>query len=423
MIRTIGAANIAVIGLWALSRTVGLPGEAAESVGVADTASTVLEAVSIAGSVALSGRNVRGIRRVTWVPVAAMLGVSVIAGAALGAVPATSEHDHLSDGSAADHEHVASSSAHLHGLYGCKIDPCPTGAGSSKGRVDAVITKVGEMPTGIAQGFGKLWVTDRRLGTLTSIDPITRATRSTVVGTGPSGVATGYGAVWVTDFSSDTLVRIDPTRLTMTRAATGSGPTAVAIGPDGIWVTSVVRGIAQLIDARSLKVLATIPVGYGPTGIAVDARNVWVVNTLDRTVVRIDAGTKRLIGRPIDVGAGAVGVTTGFGRIWVASSSAGTVDVIDPTTDEVRRLKVDDVSLPGQGPIALTVAAGRIWVANNHDKTIRSIEPSSYAIGDLVFFATELARSPIAVQLAYERGSLWITNSQDGTVRSIGIAS
>ncbi len=417
LLRLIGVVNLAVIGIWTMSRTVGLPGEASEPVGVADLSTTLLEAIAVGSVVALLGARPR-LGRVAWAPATALLGVSLFAGGAVGAFPASLDNHHTAPAAHAVSKHDrAPADSHLHGISDGRIDPGPL----QGPRVDAPAIKVGELPTAIAEGFGKLWITDRQLGTLTEMEPATGATRSVPVGKGPSGVATGHGAVWVTDFSRDELVRVDPKTLAMTRTPIGSGPTAVVSGPGGIWVASISRGIAQLVDARTLQILATIPVGYGPTGIAADAEAIWVANTLDRTVVRIDPRTRRLVGDPIDVGAGAVGITTGFGRVWVAGASAGTVDVIDPSTNTVRRLTVDDVSLPGQGPIAVTAGPRKIWVANNHDKTILSIDPATYAVGPPTVFAAELGSHPIAVQLAYEGNSLWITNYQDGTVRRVQV--
>ncbi|MGH2830763.1 MAG: hypothetical protein ACRDJM_09795, partial [Actinomycetota bacterium] len=411
----IAIANAAIMGLWAVSRTIGLPGDSREAVGLADLVATLLEGAVVAGALSTLRSRIPVDRVAVWTPVAAtILGVSLFAGAALGAIPGAHRQDH---------QEAARGGGLHHGIYDDATDPGPQPGRSSSARIDARLIKVGTMPTAIASGFGKLWVTDRELGKLTVIDPATRATSWVRVGAGPSAVASGFGAVWVTDFTRDLLVRLDPVTMRATRAPVGSGPTAVAVDRHGVWVTSIARGLAQLVDPHSLKVVATIPVGFGPTGLALDGRNAWVVNTLDRTVVRIDADTRRPVGDPIDVGAGATGATTAFGRVWVASSTAGTVNVIDPATGVVRQVTVDARTLPGQGPIAVTAVAGRIWVANNHDKTVRSIDPSTLAVGPLLFYSNELGRNPIAVQLTYQMGSLWVTNFQDGTVGSIPIGN
>lgn len=47
---TAGVVNAAVIGVWIVSRTVGVPGEEAEAVGLPDVVATVLDALIVAGA-------------------------------------------------------------------------------------------------------------------------------------------------------------------------------------------------------------------------------------------------------------------------------------------------------------------------------------------------------------------------------------
>lgn len=410
--RAIAAVNLGAIALWVVSRTAGLPTDGVQPVGLADAAAVSLEAIVVSSLLARATER-GGFQRWAARPARAVPAVILAAGVAFGGV--------ISVSGAGAHQHratpdtVAAAAVHLHGLDDGRVDPGPPRSAASRGPVRTIAT--GEMPTAIAAGFGRLWVTDRSLGTLTIIEPATGASRSLEIAKGPSGVATGLGAVWVTDFSNDELIRVDPTTLRVTRSAVASGPSAVTTHASGVWITAIVGGVAQLIDPESMDARATLPVGFGPTGIAADASGIWIANTLDRTVVHVDPEARRVVGDALAVGAGPVGVVPAFGRIWVASSSAGTVEVIDPHTRTSRRVVVDDIARAGEGPIAVTTGGGRVWVANNHDKTLRSIDPATLALGEPLFFDDGLGLGPIAVQVAYVRDALWVTHHEDGTVR------
>ena len=213
-------------------------------------------------------------------------------------------------------------------------------------------------PSGIAVGGRTVWVSNQYGGTVSRIDSaVDRVVQTVPVGNAPTGVAIGDGSVWVANSSDGTLSRIDAVtgRVTDT-IALGAGATDVAAGVGGIWVTQASGDRVLRIDPQTDQVTATINVGGGPSAIAVGFGSVWVANSLDGTVARVDPATNA-VAATIAAGNGPAAVAVGNGAVWVANRYAGTVSEIDPATNTVSR-----TITVGNRPQALATAAGRVWV-------------------------------------------------------------
>jgi hypothetical protein len=136
-----GLLNVFVIGMWVLSRTKGAPfGPNAwkpEEVGVPDTLSTVLEAITVVGCAALllrsSGRRIlRVARGPKWLLAAAITTTVLVAGGTTAALtPRFASHSH---GGAAGSGHTHDASGAAAGLTG--NSPCEkSGPPASEGQV------------------------------------------------------------------------------------------------------------------------------------------------------------------------------------------------------------------------------------------------------------------------------------------------
>jgi DNA-binding beta-propeller fold protein YncE len=88
-------------------------------------------------------------------------------------------------------------------------------------------------------GFGSVWVSSTRQGTVWRIDPdLERVERVIAVGGVPFGTTVGAGSVWVADYCRGTVVRIDPaTNEIVARIETGHIPRWLAFGADRVWVS------------------------------------------------------------------------------------------------------------------------------------------------------------------------------------------
>jgi YVTN family beta-propeller protein len=143
-------------------------------------------------------------------------------------------------------------------------------------------------PVGLAVGERVIWVISARpgekpgalatSGTLARLDPSTAATVSVrPLPFAPSGIAVGFGAVWVSLNTQDSVLRIDPrTSAVEQMIPVGEGPTAVAASDDAIWVVNARSRTISRIDPETDTVVATIPVNGTPSAIASGAGKIWV---------------------------------------------------------------------------------------------------------------------------------------------------
>jgi YVTN family beta-propeller protein len=218
-------------------------------------------------------------------------------------------------------------------------------------------------PTGLAFGFGALWVAHGRLGQLSQIDPQFDEVSSpievggTAFGSPDGVVAVDQQSVWAA-FGDSTLARIDPTTARVaeqTRA--GSVPAGIAVDSGSVWVAN--SGDSTVMQYRTETFtegpLRTFNVGRRPTGIAAQGGASWVASTADDSVRWIDPDAGD---RPISVGKGPTAVAVGADAVWVANTAAGTVSRIDPETNEVgRTIEV------GNAPAGIVFADGFLWVS------------------------------------------------------------
>jgi class 3 adenylate cyclase/streptogramin lyase len=213
----------------------------------------------------------------------------------------------------------------------------------------------GDKPRGIAAGEGAVWVTNGFDNRLTIFDP----TQNEVVDTrdlaGPKDVVVGHGAVWVVNVTDGAVVRIDPETHEPERFEKGR---AVAIGDKTVWIADgrrltgfdpetrrEVRRVTLRFEVSQLAVgddgvvwathqrddavsyvdpdggsSAIENVANEPTGIAVGEDAVWIANSLGRSLIRIDASSKRVEQR-IALGSVPEGVVVAAGRVWVTTQS------------------------------------------------------------------------------------------------------
>lgn len=131
--------NVAVIGVWVVSRTVGVPvgpNHAAEAVGLPDVLSTAFEALIVVGAAALALRPALADRRVAGVQMAAgcTAGLAVLAlfGASVSLTPTFTEghsHGHSATATSATTGHDAT--AHNQGSHDHTAAPGAAASGAS----------------------------------------------------------------------------------------------------------------------------------------------------------------------------------------------------------------------------------------------------------------------------------------------------
>jgi YVTN family beta-propeller protein len=263
----------------------------------------------------------------------------------------------------------------------------PTGLpGNSVGLIDSTGGRVGAVvavasPDGLAYGDGSVWAVDRADGTVSRIDPATRAVVQTIgVGTDPAAVTVTGGGVWVANSGDGTVSRISAAADKVVQTiGVGNVPDAIASGPSGIWVADHGDATVDRIDpATGAVTIRDIPVGGLPDGIAVGPDAVWVANGQDGTVTRIDPATGQP-GGPLPVGSGPEGIAVTPGAVWVANSLDLTVSRLDQATG-----RVTAVIGVGDGPSAIVAASDGVWVSDEFDATLDRIDPHTDRVSRVV---------------------------------------
>jgi virginiamycin B lyase len=203
---------------------------------------------------------------------------------------------------------------------------------------------------------------------------------------GPSGVAVGGGAVWVATWGAERsrVVRIDPAgnRVVATVPIPGQGSAlSLAAAGGSVWVSGS-RGLGR-IDPAGNRVT---PVDVCCGELAAGAGGLWVANGMDRTVLRVDPATGRVLARipvpPAAAPEGPFGIAAAGGAVWVTSETSkpkpGDASLLWRVDAAANRfagtLRVGTVD---RNHISPTVAAGQdaVWVTVADADAVLRIRP------------------------------------------------
>jgi peptide/nickel transport system substrate-binding protein len=96
------------------------------------------------------------------------------------------------------------------------------------------------------------------------------------VGNGPTGITFGHGSVWVANSLDGTVSRIDPeTRAVTATIPVGESPDGIAVGPGVVWVSGEFSKAVVRIDPGENRVVQRIPIANRPKGLALSENQVW----------------------------------------------------------------------------------------------------------------------------------------------------
>jgi DNA-binding beta-propeller fold protein YncE len=235
----------------------------------------------------------------------------------------------------------------------------------------------------VAAGNGAVWVSMRTDNVVARVDPkSSKVTAMIPVGQEPDGIAATPGAVWVTNHGGSTggptVSRIDPATNQVVATISVGPPTAccsdhmgVIPGAGSVWVTVPNGNALVRIDTSTNAVTATItstkhedqPCG----GVAASEAAVWVAGAHCGSVIRqIDPRTNRPTGRRINGSVSPINIGLAFGSLWVSDLDARSILRIDPGTRKVIGI------LPVSGiPVLLTVGLGAVWVRDDTGLVLR----------------------------------------------------
>jgi DNA-binding beta-propeller fold protein YncE len=233
---------------------------------------------------------------------------------------------------------------------------------------------VGKRPcSGLAAGFGSIWVPNCGDKTVSRIDIKTNKITDTLPippAASEGGIAASPDAVWLVTDAKGILSRIDPkTNKVAAEVPVPPNSAGVVYGEDAVWVTTPEKNLLTRVDPKTNRVTATIEVGPGPRFLTTGAGSVWTLNQGDGTVSRVDAKTAKLVTN-IAVGIPGTGGEIAFGEdhIW-ATVFQVPLSEIDPATNQVVRQWF------GPGGDSVRVGHGSVWLCNLREQTVWRINP------------------------------------------------
>jgi YVTN family beta-propeller protein len=166
------------------------------------------------------------------------------------------------------------------------------------------------------------------------------------------------------------LVVIDIGKRAVTgRVAVGGGPASALLSTDGryAYVAQSTKNAVAIVDARTLQVVATVPVGPTPQGMALDLSRspnlLYVANSGSDTLTMLDPDARKVVAsvtvgkHPTGVavaaiGSGIAGADLSDAEIYVANSGDDTVTVLSAR----HRTTIATIPVSG-GPLNVVVPA------------------------------------------------------------------
>jgi YVTN family beta-propeller protein len=149
-------------------------------------------------------------------------------------------------------------------------------------------------PTGVAYAAGAAWVSSEAVGKVFRVAADSSDMAEIPVGTGPTGIAADRVAIWVANTLDGTISRIDPgTRAVTTTLPVGNGPVDVSLGDGSVWVANEFDGTVSRIDAAEGEVVQAIETGERPQGVEAGSGRVWVATRASTRSHR--GGTLRVV--------------------------------------------------------------------------------------------------------------------------------
>jgi streptogramin lyase len=231
----------------------------------------------------------------------------------------------------------------------------------------------------------------------------------------PWAVAADANSIWVGAYRDTSIYRLDPrTGDVLERVGTAGyvcGNLELAF--DHLWFGHCGIPIVGRLDPVTRKVDRLT--GYNTDRMGFGAGSVWLSDG-HSAVERIDPVTMATTART-EVGASAL-VTFGAGSAWVSTTDLGTVQRIDPATNEVAAT----IEFPGPdqpAPVHLVETGGSIWVVDEGNVALFRIDPetntATRADVELEPFANGTAFGDH--YLAAAADGLWVRTSDTEIVR------
>ena len=222
------------------------------------------------------------------------------------------------------------------------------------------IVDVAKPCSGLAVGFGSLWIPSCGSHNLLRVDAKTGAVQATVASSpadSEGGIATGAGSVWLVSSGTSILDRIDPvSNQVIAHIDLPKGSFNPVFAEGSVWVASNQGNTLVRVDPSTNKVIGSTPIGPKPRFLTVGEGSIWVLNQGDGTISRVDAKNGKLLAT-IEAGIPGEGgeIAYGGGSVW-ATVFGYPITRIDPRTNKVI------AQWKGEGGDSIRFAHGSLWL-------------------------------------------------------------
>jgi virginiamycin B lyase len=229
--------------------------------------------------------------------------------------------------------------------------------------------------SGLAVGFGSLWIPSCGQHTLIRADLTTGKIQATIpIGPADSdgGITIGAGGIWLMTNAGGVLARIDPISNTViANISTPAGSFCPLFADGFVWITSTENSVLTKVDPSTNKIVAQILVGKNPRFLTYGADSIWTLNQGDGTITRVSVKTNQ---RLTDVAANLPGpggeITFGFGSVW-ATIAKKPITRLDASTSRITS------QWTGAGGDSIRTGFGSVWLTDYDGGKIWRLSPSS----------------------------------------------
>ncbi len=230
-------------------------------------------------------------------------------------------------------------------------------------RIVAKVALPGEACSGLAFGFGSVWVpVCGKMPTLVRVD----AHENAVIAMLPvpslateGGIATSTDSVWLVTDKIGTLNRIDPSTNSVRQKIPIPPGSYNPVFSDGVvWITGVERSVLTAVDAATGRVLDSVPVGAKPRFLTAGGGSIWTLNQGDGSVTRVDEKSRKVLAS-IQAGIPGTGgdLDYGAGSVWLSVFDVPLTRV-EATTNRVLKQWI------GKGGDSLRFGFASVWITD-----------------------------------------------------------
>jgi outer membrane protein assembly factor BamB len=223
------------------------------------------------------------------------------------------------------------------------------------GRVTSSVLPPAFLPTALAATGRWLWLADGR--TLLRVDPRSPASSAGTPLTPPVAGLTPAGDLYATGVNSPVVRRLDPDsgREIGSFRLTGDEIALSTVDARGLWAVGNCGDLVRLADQHRVRVS---DVSQDLPSVAA-LGSLWVGDQVRSEIVRIDAGSGRVVARmpfaAADPDDPAFGLVSGESTIWVVDGDfGGGVSQVDPVAGRVARVLP---GAPATGGLSAVVSA------------------------------------------------------------------